>query len=115
MYELINEDCPNTTDSVEIIVSMCDEFNPVFPTVITPNFDGKNDLFEIDYLELVYPDCKVTIFNRWGSVVYESVGYKDPWDGTFKGEDLPMGTYFYKIELNDDKSTVYNGSISIIH
>lgn len=115
VYELTNEDCPNTTDSVEIIVSMCDEFNPVFPTVITPNFDGRNDLFEIDYLELVYPDCKVTIFNRWGSVVFESVGYKDPWDGTFKGEDLPMGTYFYKIELNDDKSTVYNGSISIIH
>ena len=115
VYKMTNEDCPNTTDSVEIIVSMCDDFNPVFPTVITPNFDGKNDLFEIDYLELVYPECKVTIFNRWGSVVYESVGYKDPWDGTFKGEDLPMGAYFYKIELNDDKSTVYNGSISIIH
>jgi gliding motility-associated-like protein len=47
-------------------------------------------------------------------VVFESVGYKDPWDGTYNGENLPMGTYFYKIELNDDKSTVYNGSISII-
>ncbi|TXI83470.1 MAG: HYR domain-containing protein [Crocinitomicaceae bacterium] len=115
VYKITNENCPNTSDSVEIIVSMCDDFNPIFPTVITPNFDGKNDLFEIDYLELVYPECKVTIFNRWGSVVFESVGYKDPWDGTFKGEDLPMGTYFYKIELNDDKSTVYNGSISIIH
>ena len=115
VYKMQNTDCPNTSDSVEIIVSMCDGYNPVFPTVITPNFDGKNDLFEIDYLELVYPECKVTIFNRWGSVVYESVGYKDPWDGTYNGEDLPMGTYFYKIELNDDQSTVYNGSISIIH
>ena len=87
----------------------------IFPTVITPNFDGRNDLFVIQYLELIYPDCHVTIFNRWGSVVYESVGYADPWDGTnLNGEALPLGTYFYRIELNDDEGTVYNGDISII-
>jgi gliding motility-associated-like protein len=56
----------------------------------------------------------VVIFNRWGSIVYESIGYVEPWDGTFNGEDLPMGTYFYKIELNDPESTVYSGPISII-
>ena len=93
---------------------MCDGFTPEFPTVITPNLDGKNDIFVIDYLDQLYPECRVTVFNRWGSVVYESVGYEDPWNGTFKGEELPMGTYFYKIELNDDKATVYNGTISII-
>jgi gliding motility-associated-like protein len=114
VYKMTHPECPNTSDSVKIEVSICDDTNPIFPTVITPNYDGKNDLFEIDNLEIAYPSCKVTIFNRWGSVVFESVGYKDPWDGTYNGENLPMGTYFYKIELNDDKSTVYNGPISII-
>jgi gliding motility-associated-like protein len=114
VYEVSNDNCPNETDTVIVIVSICDGFNPVFPTVITPNFDGRNDLFVIEYLELIHPDCYVTIFNRWGDVVYESVGYADPWDGTFNGEPLPMGTYFYRIELNDAAGTIYTGDISII-
>jgi gliding motility-associated-like protein len=114
-YRMSHPLCPTTYDTVTIVSTLCEDFNPVFPTVITPNFDGKNDLFVIDYLEKVYPECQVTIFNRWGSVVFESVGYQEPWDGSFNGEPLPMGTYFYKVELNDDKSTVYNGPISIIH
>lgn len=114
IYKMEHDLCPTTIDTVTIVASLCNGFDPVFPTVITPNFDGKNDLFVINYLELVYPDCKVIIFNRWGSIVFESIGYRDPWDGTYNGEILPMGTYFYKIELNDDASTIYNGPISII-
>jgi gliding motility-associated-like protein len=114
VYEVSNANCPTESDTVIVIVSVCDGFDPVFPTVITPNFDGRNDLFVIEYLELLHPNCYVTIFNRWGSVVYESVGYDDPWDGTFEGEPLPMGTYFYRIELNDSEGTVYTGDMSII-
>ncbi len=107
--------CPTTYDTLSIIGTLCDGFDPLIPTMITPNFDGKNDLFIIDYLEQSYPECRVVIFNRWGSVVFESIGYSSPWDGTFKGEPLPMGTYFYKIELNDEQQTVFKGDISIIH
>ncbi len=115
IYNLEHDVCPTTTDTITIVTSLCEDFNPIFPTVITPNLDGKNDLFVINYLEQVYPNCYVVIFNRYGSIVFESTGYEDPWNGTFKGEELPMGTYFYKIELNDDESTVFNGPISIIH
>ena len=114
VYNVSNDNCPNLSDTVIVIVSVCNGFDPVFPTVITPNFDGRNDLFVIEYLELIHPDCYVTIFNRWGSVVYESVGYADPWDGTYNNEPLPMGTYFYRVELNDADGTVYTGDISII-
>ncbi|MDX2360485.1 MAG: HYR domain-containing protein [Crocinitomicaceae bacterium] len=115
VYEVGHPVCPSVYDTLEVVTSLCNGFDPYIPTVMTPNFDGKNDLFHIDFLEKVYPDCHVVIFNRWGSVVYESTGYEDPWDGTFKGEPLPMGTYFYKIELNDPEGTTYNGDISIIH
>jgi gliding motility-associated-like protein len=114
VYEVSNPNCPTLTDTVAIVTNVCDGFNPVLPTVITPNFDGRNDVFVVDYLDLFYPDCHVTIFNRWGSVVFESVGYSDPWDGTFDNEPLPLGTYFYRIELNDAEGTVHAGDISII-
>ena len=115
IYKIEGEYCAATIDTVSIVTSLCDDFSPILPTVITPNYDGKNDLFVIDYLEEIYPECSVTIFNRWGSIVFESVGYLDPWDGTNKGEPLPMGTYFYKIELNDENETIFNGPISIIN
>lgn len=114
-YTINYELCPADVDSILVLTNICDGFEPVFPTVITPNADGKNDVFEIQNLEKIYPNCTMTIFNRWGSVVFESVGYADPWNGTFNGEKLPMGTYFFKLELNDEQNQHYNGPISIIH
>jgi gliding motility-associated-like protein len=114
VYTVNSDLCLSSSDTVIISASLCDGFQPEFPTVITPNFDGKNDLFVIDYLNELYPKCAVTIFNRWGSVVFESTGYADPWNGTYKNEELPMGTYFFKIDLKDENNTIYNGPISII-
>ena len=114
VYSTSNFGCPSLSDTLVIVTNACGELNPTFPTVITPNFDGKNDVFVINNLQDVYPDLHVTIFNRWGSLVFESFGYDNPWNGTNKGEDLPMGTYFYKIELNDSDNTIFTGDISII-
>lgn len=115
IYTVTHILCPTEKDTILINVIPCEDFDPIFPTVITPNGDGKNDLFVIQNLEKIYPNCQMTIFNRWGNVVYESTGYAEPWDGTFKGEKLPMGAYFFKLELNDGQNTVHNGPISIIH
>lgn len=65
----------------------------------SPNADGKNDLFLIDYIEQ-FPDNTVEIYNRWGDQVFYSKGYETPWDGTYKGKPLPVGTYYYVINLN---------------
>lgn len=107
--------CPTLSDTLILFVEVCDGYEPEIPTMFTPNYDGKNDLFLIDNIEVLFPECHVVIFNRWGSVIFESTGYQEPWDGTNKGEELPMGTYFYKIELNDTEGTIINGDISIIH
>jgi gliding motility-associated-like protein len=115
IYTVDHTLCPTEVDSIRIAVTPCSDFEPIFPTLITPNGDGKNDLFVVHNLEKIYPSCQMTIFNRWGSVVFESTGYAMPWDGTFKGEKLPMGAYFFKLELNDGNNTIYNGPISIIH
>ncbi|HLU86615.1 MAG TPA: gliding motility-associated C-terminal domain-containing protein [Taishania sp.] len=115
IYTVDHPLCPTEVDTLLIQVTPCGDFEPIFPTVITPNGDGKNDVFVVHNLEKLYPSCNMTIYNRYGTVVFESTGYVTPWDGTRNGEKLPMGTYFFKLELNDSENTIYNGPISIIH
>ncbi len=114
VYSTTNYGCPELSDTITIITNACGEIDNNFPTIITPNLDGKNDVFFINNLEVIYPEIHVSIFNRWGSLVFESFGYDQPWNGTNNGQDLPMGTYFYKIELNDIENTIFTGDISII-
>lgn len=67
----------------------------------SPNNDGVNDYFVIDRIE-DYPNAVVQIFNRWGNQIFQSTpGYTDPWDGTYQGKALTVGTYYYVIDLND--------------
>lgn len=108
--------CPTTLDTITVIGDQCGEYNPEIPTVITPNDDGKNDLFVLENLNILYPNAVVKIVNRWGNVVFESTGYEVPWNGTLmnEGEALPIGTYFYRITLNDENGTEITGPISII-
>src|SRR5690554_6666328 len=108
--------CGTTTDTLIVIGEQCEEYNPNIPTVITPNADGRNDLFVIKDLHMLYPHAEVKIVNRWGGLVYESIGYEKPWDGTMmnEGKELEMGTYFYRILLNDNNNREITGPISII-
>ena len=78
----------------------------------TPNGDGINDVWIIENLE-EYPTCTVEIFNRWGNQVFSSVGYAVPWDGTYKGEALPFGVYYYIIQLHDDAEPL-QGTVTIL-
>lgn len=112
----LHSNCQNTFDTLSVFVEVCDGYNPKIPTMFTPNNDGKNDLFVIEGLHELYPTSEVTIVNRWGSVVYQSIGYEEPWDGTKMngGEEMPIGTYFYRIRLNDGAGEELMGPISIV-
>jgi gliding motility-associated-like protein len=85
---------------------------PVIPNVFTPNGDGVNDKWVIKYLE-TYPGCVVQIFNRYGQLIYRSVGYSSPWDGTYKGSPLPAGTYYYVIDPKNGRKQV-GGFVDIV-
>ena len=84
------------------------------PTGFTPNNDGKNDKWYIPGLAL-YPDARVTIYNRGGQKIFDSKNYiSQPWDGTFMGQVQPSAAYVYMIELNDDKKQLLKGTVLII-
>jgi gliding motility-associated-like protein len=86
----------------------------IFPNGISPNGDGANDEWIIDNIEQ-FPNCVVEVYNRWGEMLFRSVGYKDRWDGTYKGQPLPVGTYYYIINLNDPLyPDAFTGPITIL-
>ena len=69
------------------------------PNGFSPNADGKNDVWQIDYL-YQFPDNVVEVYNRWGELLFMSKGYAVPFDGKYNGKDLPVGTYYYIIDLH---------------
>jgi len=82
-----------------------------YRNVLTPNGDGINDVWRILKFEMYYP-AKITIFNRWGMEVYSNADYRNDWNGEYKGDKLPQGTYYYIIETNDNQ--VFKGAVNIL-
>jgi gliding motility-associated-like protein len=104
------------TDMDTIMIRPCSpqEFFANIANTITPNKDGVNDTWRIDEVA-AYPNVEIEIFDRWGTLVWKSTrGYSVEWDGrSSKGRDMPMGSYYYVINLNDG-SDVIQGTITII-
>jgi gliding motility-associated-like protein len=74
----------------------------------TPNGDGINDLwltYDQNFCLLNGSGVKASVFNRYGSKVYETKDYKNTWDGTYEGKPLPDGTYYAVLEF-----TLFDGS-----
>lgn len=90
------------------------------PNLITPDFDSKNDLWVIQGIEK-YENAVVNIFNRWGNLIYTSSPYLNDWNGVANqgamidggDERVPVGTYFYIIELNNDDKEIFKGYIEV--
>jgi gliding motility-associated-like protein len=82
------------------------------PNAFSPNGDGVHDTWQIEHMA-DYPGSSLHVFNRYGQQVFSSKGYATPWDGKVNGKDLPVGVYYYVIELRNGFSPL-NGSITII-
>ncbi|MEO6671697.1 MAG: PKD domain-containing protein [Ferruginibacter sp.] len=99
--------CPST-DQVKVKVLKI----PRIPNTFSPNADGTNDRWNIEYLKS-YPAAKVQVFTRTGQLVFESKGVYQPWDGTIKGKALPIDTYYYIIEPESGRKPV-TGYVTIL-
>jgi len=83
------------------------------PNGFSPNGDYKNDTWIIDNI-YQFPDCVVEVYNRWGELLFMSTGYTTPFDGRYNGKRLPVGTYYYVINLNHPAYTKpYTGPLTI--
>ncbi len=88
------------------------------PQGFSPNGDGVNDTFVIPGIE-TYPTTVIKFFNRWGNLVYEESNYQNNWNGTSNkgltvgGDVLPVGTYFYILDLGVAGKDVIKGYVYI--
>lgn len=101
-----NEGCW-ASDEVTVVVER--GFDIAAVNLFTPNGDGKNDYFYIDNIEN-YPDCEVTIMNRYGNLVYRNKNYTNNWDG----DNLPDGTYYYVIKCYGQEEPALQGALTIL-
>ena len=105
-----------TVDTLSISNSQCVDL--LIPEVISPNGDGKNDFLVITKIE-AFPNNILSIFNRWGSLVYQKKAYSNDWSGKANVSDafgnglLPSGTYFIVLDFGDEVSKPYNGYIEL--
>lgn len=82
----------------------------IIPQGISPNNDNINDSFDVAWLNAE----RIKIYNRYGTKVYELEDYRDQWFGTTNdGEELPVGTYFYVIELPEGGGEPISGWVYV--
>ncbi len=104
---------PNGCDTATVRVFIeCIELT-VF-TAVSPNNDGVNDVFYIAKIE-DFPENTLRVYNRWGSLVFETSEYENNWPGSWGDDtDLPDGTYYYILEWTDgEATTVQRGYIEL--
>ncbi len=104
--EVRNQGCPNLRSFTIVVYDKVGITN-----LITPNGDGYNDNWEIYHIENHAP-CQVSVFNRDGALVYSSTDYNNQWKGTYNGNPLPEGVYYFVVNCKD--GLFRKGSLSII-
>jgi len=78
------------------------------PNAFSPNGDGINDIYRAKsgYQSIV--EFKATIFNRWGTKIYEWTDPTGGWDGKYKGKDVAQGVYFVLVKAKGADGKVFN-------
>lgn len=112
LYTVIVENDENCIGTDSVLVNVDPKF--FIPSVFTPNGDGDNDNFVIEGIDR-FPNHQVDIFNRWGSAIFNSDGnyHTNPWNGNYNGKQMPLGTYYYIVKL-DENSQLLKGTITIL-
>ncbi|MFT6997998.1 MAG: gliding motility-associated-like protein [Cryomorphaceae bacterium] len=108
-YTVSSMECGDVSATIIINVSEgnCEVLVELdIPEGFSPNGDGMNDEFEIQGLNELYPNNSLQIFNRWGAEVLAASPYNNDWNGKAEtglnaGEQLPVGTYWYILDLGN--------------
>jgi large repetitive protein len=116
---LIVTDAHNCSDSTSQTILIHDVFTFYIPNAFSPNGDGVNDVF-MPYGLNTQPDgYSMSIFDRWGGIVYYTTSMNSPWDGTVDGkiDTEHVNVYTYKITFRDSKGLDHevNGIVTIVY
>ena len=116
-YTIPNTLCGSDTAYYKVLVNAPDVF---IPNIFSPNGDKNNDQFYVRGIASAYISAQLTIFDSWGTKLFESTGnLNDPsigWDGQYKGKAQPAGAYVYIVKLTSitGESVTKKGIINLI-
>lgn len=87
------------------------------PNTFTPNGDNANDTWKIRSTNLSQLDeAIIRVYNKYGLLLYEAVGFENEWDGAANGQRLPVDTYYYTIDLRlSYMKRTFKGIVTILH
>jgi gliding motility-associated-like protein len=109
IYEICDVNCQIICDTAKLLIQVDNDLT--IPTGISPNNDGKNDVFNILGLNK-YSNNQLYIYNRWGSLVFEAKPYLNDWAGKSLNGEVIEGTYFYVLKLGEELPS-YNGYVEL--
>ncbi|MDP3682411.1 MAG: gliding motility-associated C-terminal domain-containing protein, partial [Ignavibacteria bacterium] len=95
-----------------INISVTDSLLVSCTNLITPNSDGINDSFIARNIEQ-FPGNELWIMDRTGKVVFNQKNYSNNWQGISNGGMLPKGTYYYLLDLGNNKERL-KGFITLL-
>jgi gliding motility-associated-like protein len=94
-------------------VQLNDPIQLAMPSGFSPNGDYSNEFFVVRGIE-AYPDNQLTIYNRWGNIVYQKEDYSNEWNGgNNNGEELPDGTYFVLLKAYATEPQTLKGYVDL--
>ena len=99
-YTIPNSQCGSDTAFYSVNVTSLDIF---IPNLFSPNGDNKNPVFYVRGAAATYSSVELTVFDSWGSKIFESNGNLNDksigWNGDYKGKPQPVGAYIYVAKL----------------
>ena len=113
-YRLVYEDaCGNLSETSEQVCLILST-NLGVPNAFSPNGDGINDIFKVS--DGIYNNFVLSVYSRWGSLVFETTNPSEGWDGNFNGEPAASGTYLYRVSFEnaDNQPIRRTGSFILI-
>ena len=110
-YTLYTEDSHKCSSWDTVRVTVINGNVLFFYSAFTPNHDGDNDVFYIGNVEK-FPDNNLKIYNRYGKLIYSAASYANDWDGSYLGNSVPTGVYYYIFDDGIDKK--YKGTVTIL-
>jgi len=114
LYEVCYEECPQLCSMAAVTIDTDVPTDECFiPGVLSPNGDDKNDALIISCNSDPPKGGGIIIFNQWGSKVFEAFPYSNDWSGTYQGDDLPDGVYFYIYSQTDNDPEPVKGCVTI--
>ena len=83
------------TDTYSKIIQVEDAFKLFIPSAFSPNADNRNDQFSVQSRGV--REFNISIFNRWGEILFQSTDITKSWDGTYGGKAVQEGMYYYML------------------